>query len=158
MPALFFHIIRDMEQNIVVVMIDEEIERLTQVRDILESLLPTSNALDPLLETAVAEEPADMAEPLVTDTGEPTETQAVPAVKLRNSRRGMRTGPRGPRLRKLTAAPTRALDSAVPSAPVVVRPGSLHLVSAPPPPPRPVKVAPVHKLDSLLAAAFANMQ
>ena len=100
-----------MEQNIVVVMLDEEISRLRQVRTILQSLVVMEARVAPLL-VAAAEEPVEEAEEAAEDP-----VQADPVVR-HVSRRGIRTGQRGPRTRQ-TAAP-RPLDAAVPQAPVVV--------------------------------------
>ncbi len=114
-----------MEQNSVVVMLDEEISRLRQVRTILQSLVAVEAQVAPLL--VAAAEPA-----------EEEETSEEPAVVRHVSRRGIKTGRRGPRAKQ--AAAPRALDAAVPKAPVVVSRSAAaaqKVVATPPPAPAP---------------------
>ena len=96
-----------MEQNTVVVMLDEETSRLLQVRTILQSLNAVEARVEPLLV-------AEAAEP---ETIEEEAAEQEPAVVRHVSRRGIKTGRRGPRVKQ--AAEPRPLDAAVPKAPVV---------------------------------------
>ena len=97
-----------MEQNIVLVMLDEEISRLQQMRTILLPLVTVEARVAPLLVAAAAQPEA------------PEDASAeVPALTRHVSRRGITTGPRGPRRAKQAVAP-RPLDAAVPQGPVVV--------------------------------------
>lgn len=111
-----------MEQNIVVVLLDEEISRLRQVRTILQSLVVMEARVAPLLKAAAETEPAEVE--AATDESEEVARKPVKAAAVRHvSRRGMRTGKRGPRAKE--AATPRPLDAAVPLAPVVVSKSAL---------------------------------
>ena len=99
-----------MEQNSIIIMLDEEISRLQQVRSILQSLVTSEARVAPLLKAAAADPEAEIEEQALA---------AAPVIKRHVSRRGMGTGQRGPRRPKEAAAP-RPLDAAVPQAPVVV--------------------------------------
>jgi hypothetical protein len=101
-----------MEQNAVVVMLDEEISRLRQVRTILQSLVVMEARVAPLLEAA-----AEGSEVENLEEAEEEPAKAAPVVR-HVSRRGIKTGQRGPRARQ--AHTPRPLDAAVPQAPVVV--------------------------------------
>ncbi|GAA3751573.1 hypothetical protein [Terriglobus aquaticus] len=106
-----------MEQNTIVVMLDEEISRLRQVRTILQSLVVMEARVAPMLEAA-AEEPEIEIEEQQEDQQEEQETAEAVSVVRHVSRRGIKTGQRGPRPKQ--AATPRPLDAAVPKAPVVV--------------------------------------
>ena len=97
-----------MEQNSVVVMLDEEISRLRQVRAILQSLVVVEARVAPLLVAAAEEEPEAAGEAAAQE----------PDIVRHVSRRGIKTGRRGPRAKQATAP--RPLDAVVPKAPVVV--------------------------------------
>ncbi|WP_419804970.1 hypothetical protein [Terriglobus sp.] len=101
-----FIIMKPMEQNSIVVMLDEEISRLRQVRTILQSLVAVEARVAPLLVVAAVPEPVEEERPEAS------------SVVRHVSRRGIKTGRRGPRAKE--AAAPRPLDTAVPKAPVVV--------------------------------------
>lgn len=112
-----------MEQNIVVVMLDEEISRLRQVRTILQSLVVMEARVAPLLDAAAAEE-SEEDDPEADEPESALEKPVKAATAVRHvSRRGIRTGQRGPRPKEV--AKPRPLDAAVPQAPVVVSKSAL---------------------------------